>query len=133
MRGLNSVFSRYGEVVVAYLFGSRARGDFTAESDVDLAVLLSESFEDPYDLVRLVGQLATALGVKDEKINLVVLNDASLELAHKVISEGKAIFERDSERKVEFEVRVLKSYMDFKPVLDLMRRSLIEGYIHGEA
>ena len=103
------------------------------ESDTDIAVLLSQSLSGPYDFVRLVGESADELEVEDEKVNLVILNDASLELAYKVISEGKVIFERDFERRVEFEVHVLESYMDFKPVLDLMRRSLIEGYIHGEA
>jgi len=133
LKGLDSVFSRYTEVTVAYLFGSRARDDFNVESDIDIAVLLSQSLSGPYDFVRLVGESADELEVEDEKVNLVILNDASLELAYKVISEGKVIFERDFERRVEFEVHVLESYMDFKPVLDLMRRSLIEEYTHGEA
>jgi len=130
---VNSTFLRYGEVVVAYLFGSRARGDFIEGSDMDFAILLSRSFEDPYDFVRLIGELATALKVGDEKINLVTLNDADLELAYKVISEGSVIFERDVEKRVDFEVRVLKSYLDFKPVLNQMRRSLIKEYTHGKA
>jgi len=132
MKKLSAPFSRYNEVVVAYLFGSRSRGDFTEDSDVDFAVLLSESFQDPYDLVRLIGELAATFEVTDEKINLIVLNDASLELSFKVVSEGKVVFERDREKRVEFEAHVLKSYMDFKPVLDSMRKSLIEEYTHGE-
>lgn len=130
---VNASFLSYENVVVAYLFGSRAREDFTRESDMDFAILLSGSFKDPYDFVRLIGELATALKVKDEKINLVVLNDADLELAYKVISEGSVVFERDVEKRVDFEVRVLKSYMDFKPVLDQMRTSLIREYTHGKA
>lgn len=130
---VNASFLRYEKVVVAYLFGSRARGDFTEGSDMDFAILLSGSFKDPYDFVRLIGELATALKVEDEKINLVVLNDADLELAYKVISEGSVVFERDVEKRVDFEVRVLKSYMDFKPVLDQMRTSLIREYTHGKA
>jgi len=133
MKNLNMTFSGYKEIVIAYLFGSRARGDYTAESDVDFAILISESFKDPYDFVRLVGDLATTLGLEDKKINLIVLNDASLELASKVISEGKVIFERDSEKRVEFEVRILKAYLDFKPLLDFMRKSLTEEYTRGEA
>lgn len=133
IREVNASFLRYEEVVVAYLFGSRARGDFTEGSDMDFAILLSGSFKDPYDFVRLIGELATALKVKDEKINLVVLNDADLELAYKVISEGSVVFERDVEKRVDFEVRVLKSYLDFKPVLDQMRTSLIREYTHGKA
>jgi len=130
---VNALFLRYEEVLVAYLFGSRARGDFNEGSDMDFAILLSRSFKDSYDFVRLIGELATALKVGDEKINLVVLNDADLELAYKVISEGSVIFERDVEKRVDFEVRVLKSYLDFKPVLNQMRRSLIREYTHGKA
>ena len=130
---LNPSFSKYGEVDVAYLFGSRARGNFTEESDFDFAVLLSRNFNDPYDLVRLIHDLAVALGVKDEKINLVILNDASLELAYKVISEGIIIYERNVEKRVDFEVNTLKFYLDFKPVLDQMHELLVEEYMHGEA
>jgi len=129
---LSSYFSKYEEVDVAYLFGSRARGDFTEESDLDFAILLSRNFNDPYDFVRLIADLAMALGVKDEKINLVVLNDASLELAYKVISEGIIIYERNIEKRVDFEVNTLKFYLDFKPVLDQMRKSLVEEYMNGE-
>jgi len=130
---LGASFSRYGEVDVAYLFGSRARGDFTEDSDADFAILISRGFEDPYDFVRLVDDLAMSLGVKDEKINLLILNDADLELAYKVVSEGVVVFERDVEKRVDFEVRILKSFMDFKPVLDQMRKSLIREYVHGKA
>lgn len=130
---LGASFSKYGEVDVAYLFGSRARGEHTEGSDWDFAVLLSRGFEDPYDLVRLIEDLEHALGVGGQEVNLVVLNDADLALAHGVVSDGILIFERDVERRVEFEVKVLKLYMDFKPVLDQMRRSLIEEYTHGQA
>lgn len=74
-----------------------------------------------------------ALGVKDEKVNLIVLNDASLEMAYKVISEGVIIYERSVEKRVDFEVSTLKLYLDFKLVLDQMRESLIEEYAHGKA
>ncbi len=130
---LSSSFSKYGVVDVAYLFGSRARGNFTEESDFDFAILLSKEFDDPYDLVRLIHDLAVALGVKDEKINMVILNDASLELAYKVISEGIIIYERNVEKRVDFEVNTLKFYLDFKPVLDQMHKLLIEEYMHGKA
>jgi len=34
---------------------------------MDFAILLSGNFKDPYDFVRLIGELATVLNVKDEK------------------------------------------------------------------
>lgn len=130
---LNASFSKYKEVDVAYLFGSRARGDFTEESDLDFAILLSKSFEDPYNLVRLINDLATTLNVKDEKINLIILNDTHLEMTYRVVSEGVLIFERSVEKRVDFEARAIKSYLDFKPISDQMRKSLIEEYTHGKA
>jgi len=36
---LNSVFARYPDIDEVLLFGSRARGDFTSGSDIDLAVV----------------------------------------------------------------------------------------------
>jgi predicted nucleotidyltransferase len=131
-RRLRASFSGFKEVSVAYMFGSRARGDYGQESDWDFAVLLSECFRDPYRLVRLIEEIARNLGVSDEKVNLVVLNDAELELSHRVISEGLVVYESDAEKRVEFEVHILKLYMDFKPMLDEMRRSMIEAYTHGE-
>ncbi len=126
-------FLRYKEVDVAYLFGSRARGDATLESDWDFAILLSRNFEDPYGLVGLIADLAGALNVDDREVNVVILNDAELSLAHRVVSEGRVIFERDVERRVEFEVNVIKFYLDFKPLLNQVYRSLIEEYTHGQA
>lgn len=131
LKRLKAPLSSFREIDVVYLFGSRARGDSTQESDWDFAVLLSKDFKDPYDLVRLIDIIARDLGVSDEQINLVILNDAELELTYAVISEGLIVFERDVERRVDFEVLTLESYMDFKPVLDQMRRSLIEAYTHG--
>lgn len=128
-----ATFLGYEEVDVAYLFGSRARGDSALESDWDFAILLSRSFEDPYDLVRLMGDLAGALNAGDEEVNLVVLNEAELGLAYRVVSEGLVAFERDVDRRLDFEVNVIKLYMDFKPVLDQMYGSLIGEHLHGQA
>lgn len=130
---LRESFSRYEEVEAAYLFGSRARGDFIEESDLDFAVLLLKGFGDPYGIVRLIHDLATALDVEDEKIDLVVLNDAHLEMRYRVLSEGFVVFERSAEKRIDFEVKTLKSYLDFKPFLDKNYKSLVEEYAHGKA
>jgi predicted nucleotidyltransferase len=41
-RDLNTIFSilkKYGEVTTVYIFGSRAKGNYKAGSDIDLAIM----------------------------------------------------------------------------------------------
>jgi hypothetical protein len=61
------------------------------------------------------------------------LNDAHLELRYKVLSEGIIVFERDAEKRIDFEIKTLKGYLDFKPFLDKNYESLMEKYVHGKA
>ncbi len=58
---LDDVFQRQG-VVLAYLFGSQARGDAGPLSDVDVAVLFGPDVpedEQCHRLLRLVGELGS--------------------------------------------------------------------------
>ncbi len=63
------VAAKYGLAAV-YLFGSYARGDATAESDVDLLVDLSGSSLRGLMLSRLYLDLEDALGVKVDLVTL---------------------------------------------------------------
>jgi predicted nucleotidyltransferase len=111
---LNVLFA--GEpVVVAYLFGSRARGDAGPLSDVDVAVLLEGDFS-PGDALalrlRLMEAIGRALGV--ERVDVVVLNGAPYLLQHRVIRDGRVFFCRDELTRVRYEFRVLRDYLDFR-------------------
>lgn len=130
---LRRTFSRYEEVGIAYLFGSRARGDSSEDSDADFAIMLLKEFSDPYDLFRLIQDLAEAMEIEDRRIDLIILNDAHLELRYRVLSEGIIVFERDAEKRIDFEIKTLKGYLDFKPFLDKNYESLMEKYVHGKA
>lgn len=121
---LREVFSRFKEVAAAYLFGSRARGDAREDSDWDFAILLSRPFRDPYDLVRLQERLEEALG---GRVDLLVLNSASVEIAFKVLKEGVLVYEADRDFRADFEVLVMKKYFDLKPLLEERCRHLLEG------
>ncbi len=113
-------------VVFAYLFGSRARGDHRHSSDTDVAVLLDRSLG-LLERERLAGRLADALGVAD--VDLLVLNDAALELRGRVVQEGRPVFVADESRRVGFEVRTRSEYFDFLPTL----QALTEAYLRRAA
>lgn len=117
VRRLSRFFEQSPEVLVcAYLFGSMARGTFTADSDVDVAVLYAEEppatlegsgFDMVADLERLLKR----------RVDVVVLNRAPVDLVHRVLRDGILIHERDRSARIRFEVRSRNEYFDLLPIL----------------
>lgn len=81
------------EVVVAYLFGSWARGTQTALSDIDVAVLLAPVADLRATTMELAADLSGVTG--RARLDLVVLNDAPLALAYRVLRDGQLLACRD--------------------------------------
>ncbi len=103
-------------VQVAYLFGSRSRRTDTAQSDIDIAVLLSRLPENMLDcFLDLTDRLSETLG---DGVDLVILNTASPLLRHLVIRDGKVIYSRDDKARIEFEANALREYMDLSRLRD---------------
>ena len=109
------------EVVAAYVFGSQARGHADAQSDVDVAVLFRETPERSLDArrFRLEGELEKRL---HRPVDLVVLNDASPDLCHRVFRDGVLVLDREPALRIRFEVKRRSEYLDFLPVLRRYRR-----------
>ncbi len=102
-------------VEVAYLFGSRARGDSGPLSDVDIAVLLAgqpTAEECARQQLALLDKVTAHL--RRDDVDVVILNRAPLLLQHRVIRDGKVLFCRDELRRVRYETRALMAYMDFR-------------------
>jgi hypothetical protein len=119
------------EVVVAYLFGSLARGQATPRSDVDVAVLLDAGLG-PRELVERQLELAVALDdLSTREVQVVLLNTAPPFLAYQVLREGRLLHERDREERIDFEVRAMKRYFDVKPMLDFYRERLVRELQEG--
>jgi predicted nucleotidyltransferase len=111
---LTEYFSSKDSVILAYLFGSTVRGDAGRLSDVDIGVLLDEklSKEDRFDLeLKLISEIAIL--IKKNKIDLVVLNEAPLLLAHNIIKDG-IVLKSDEAERVKFETKILSMYIDEK-------------------
>jgi len=115
VKKLAMLFEGEERVLVAYLFGSYARGLETPRSDVDIAVLLSEVPERPLEYyMSLELRLAEAFG---RDVDLVFLNDAPPLLKYQVIKYGRLLFSRDERVRVMFEAKSLCEYLDFSRAL----------------
>jgi len=98
-------------VLVVYLFGSMARGGRTADSDIDIAILLAEPRRPSLELyLRLRDEFSKRLG---GEVDLVILNEAPPLLKYQVIRHGKLLYCRDERARVEFEARAQDEYLDF--------------------
>jgi predicted nucleotidyltransferase len=102
------------EVLEAYLFGSRARQDSHAHSDVDVAVYLDRSDlpETAYGYrAELASSLMTALA--SDAVDVVVLNEAPPLLYHRVLRDGIRLFARDLAATTTREGRALSRFCDY--------------------
>ncbi len=101
------------EILAAYLFGSYGTEFQTNLSDVDLAVLVSNSVRpDLAYQLALSSRLADIL--QEEDLDVVILNNASVVMQFEVLSTGRLLYERDHELVCDFLERVLKEYGDFQ-------------------
>jgi hypothetical protein len=107
------------EILDAYLFGSQARGDAGALSDIDVAVFIDQDLAEPgpygYD-AELITDLMTELGTND--IDVVLLNQAPPLLYHRVLRDGKLLVTRDLAATTTRAGYALSRYFDFVPQME---------------
>lgn len=107
-------------VNAVYLFGSVARGTHRETSDVDLGVLLARPPVGFAGLqLDLEGQLEAALR---RRTQVVVMNKAPVDLVHRILRDGRLVFEADHAARVAFEVKARNEYFDLLPYLEQYRR-----------
>ena len=124
---LIDTFEKNQMVQVAYLFGSRYRGTYSPESDIDIAVLLSELPEGMLDyFLDMTDRLSNLFG---DRVDLVILNTAPPLLRHQVIKNGKIIYSRDETARVEFEARAEREYLDFSRFKERYDERMIEELV----
>lgn len=111
-------------VVAAYLFGSEARGAASARSDLDIAVLLREPHATTLEGggFDLGAELESAIG---RSIDLVLLNGAPVDLAARVLRDGRLLLDRDRSVRIRFEVKTRNEYFDLLPYLRQYRAAAL--------
>ena len=124
------------EIEAAYIFGSVAAGRTRKNSDIDIAVLVDRSVR-PGRMLKYRLQLMADLGsaLRRSDVDVVILNEAPPLLAHRVLSQGKLVFERSASARVRFQVRTASLYLDLVPFFEThiryLKRNVREGRIFG--
>ena len=119
------VIARHHDIILAYLFGSQVQGYIGPMSDIDIAVLLDKP--DETGTVRNTVRSAIASATDQERVDVVFLNRAAVQLAYAIIVDGELIYERDAYTRVEYEAKIMSLYFDYLPVLRAQRSDLLRG------
>src|SRR3989344_173834 len=119
LKSLKEYFEKRPDVEMAFLFGSRAKGQETSESDADVAVYFKTTsghleFEDDTeyeDENKVWGDVEKILGISTD---LVVLNRAPATLADSIIREGEPIIIKNQKLYLDFLLRATSNATDFR-------------------
>jgi predicted nucleotidyltransferase len=93
-------------VLAVILFGSAARGETTAASDLDVCLVLDPTATDPLEhRIRYLGR---------HDVDLHVFQALPLPMRSRVLKEGRVLFVRDEDALYEVAFRTIEAYEDFK-------------------
>lgn len=102
-------------VLFAYLYGSHARDQAGSSSDIDIAAYLepdhaNDAFALSLSLASAVEE-ATGRGPVEA---LLILNDAPIALAGRVVQDGVVVYSRDEPARVRHSSLTLRQFHDFR-------------------
>jgi predicted nucleotidyltransferase len=103
----------------AYLHGSCATGRQRPSSDIDIAAFFGGEAPQAFEIFLPPG------------VDLLVLDHAPLELAGRVASAGKLIFDVDAPMRVRWEATIRKIYFDERPCFERSHREFMEHAARG--
>jgi predicted nucleotidyltransferase len=87
--------------LAVYLFGSVARGEAHADSDVDVGALFAS--DPPATLAAPQFALEAVLERQlRHPVQVVTLNRASADLVHRVLRDGRLVLDRDRSARIRF-------------------------------
>lgn len=128
-----SYFTKRPEVMALYIFGSFDTPFERADSDIDIAVLVSNENKKELDILKDEYYYASP-GFSMRTIDIVTLNAAPTYLKHRILKTGRILIDKNPSLRKEFTARVVQEYFDYKPIEDLYFSRLKTRYsrvLHG--
>jgi predicted nucleotidyltransferase len=122
---LRARLARRPEILDAYCFGSTARGEAAAHSDLDVAVYVDPERLPPAPFgyaAELMAGLMAELGC--DRLDVVFLNHAPPLLYHRVLRDGERLLSRDLAATTTREGYAYSRYCDYLPHLRKIDREL---------
>ena len=125
-------FERKDEISALYIFGSAANGRETAESDIDLAVLINDQKKGrrTYELMKR-SYYAASPKLSIRPVQIVILNMAPPFLKYRIIKTGKVLFDKNRRLRVRFTANAIMEYFDYKPIEDIFLKAVAGRFMRA--
>ncbi|MGB9779172.1 MAG: HepT-like ribonuclease domain-containing protein, partial [Candidatus Bathyarchaeales archaeon] len=108
-KNLQEVFTK--KVKAAFLFGGRAKG-YSLKGDYDISVYFGKP-HDLYDLGELAVEVAKALNVDEDKVDIIDLDSAAPEIVLEAL-KGIPLFVQDDYAVFELKVKATLALLDMQ-------------------
>lgn len=114
----------YPAIRLAYLFGSQVQGRTGPLSDYDIAILMDRDNLTPAFRASLHHELVLCMST--DRIDVVWLPNAPIELQYAIISGGVKLYGQNRAVQVEYEAYVMGRYGDYLPILRAQRAEILQ-------
>lgn len=101
------------DVLAVFLFGSTARQEQSAASDVDICLVVKPRAQ-PFEASALSGKRLEYL--KDFSLDVRIFQQLPLYIQVRVLKEGRVLFVKDEDRLYELAFRTAQAFEDFKHI-----------------
>lgn len=123
-RKFNKAYKQ-NQVILAYLFGSEARGEAHEESDIDIGVLFDKKVVEK-EYLELEGKLIAffSAAYPKKEINIVNFNIASPLLKQSAILEGECLYRKNRVIEIQFQYYTLHEYEEYLHLSNIYEKFL---------
>ncbi len=125
---LGKFFKTQEYVELAYLFGSAAKDKAGVLSDIDIGVYISDRIakaQRDQKRLELIAKLTTIL--KNNSVDLLIINDTPPVLNFEIIKPNVPILVRNHDLKLDVEQRIMSRYLDRKYHEDFLNKTLLKN------
>jgi len=126
VKEIKRYFADKKNVSTIYLFGSFAKNFSRKDSDIDIAVLFKKNL-DELERFNLVLEFALELeNILGKKIDIINIENADPFFIHQVMLDKIIVIDKDTERRVSFEVDKRRTFFDMQPFYELYYSKSVE-------
>lgn len=125
-----SVFRQKKEILAVYVFGSQITGPKNIESDLDLAVLVTDKSK--VSVRELLGLLLKSKSdfLADLHLSLIDLETSPLFL-YQIVKNGFCVYEKEPYERIKFESQALSLYYDNEHLRNIYHYYLQKSFKEG--